>query len=91
MEIKSKIEARQEALSLAIQYSQQNSDNQTNLFNVVCVAKTFEEYIVGTANLPEKTKSIEEMTNECLAAIVPASLGVASMKQDETKQNETAN
>lgn len=94
MEVHSKIEARQEALSLAIHYSAMNAVNtkeQTTIFNLICIAKTFEEYIVGSAQLPEKTKNITEITNECLASLA-SPLGIGSMKQEEKKQdNATAN
>lgn len=66
MEIKSKIEARQEALSLAIMSHQKMEFNEQK---VIQLAKLFEDYLIGDAELPEKPLDFGQKMMECVDKI----------------------
>lgn len=64
MEIKSKIEARQEALSLAVTMASHRAEITENA--IITLAKLFEEYIIGGAELPEQPEDSNKMLKDYL-------------------------
>lgn len=64
MEIKSKIEARQEALSLAVTMASHREEIAENA--IITLANLFEEYIIGGAELPEQPEDSNKIVKEYL-------------------------
>lgn len=69
--IKSKIEARERALELAIAHY--NGIEGNRIIDAVETAKQFEYYLIGDAELPEVEPSIEEITAKSIEKILAAS------------------
>lgn len=68
--IKSKIEARERALELAISWGK---DIYSRPDGIIDCAEKFAEYIIGEAELPEREPSIEEITAKSIEKILTAS------------------
>lgn len=68
--IKSKIEARERALELAISWGK---DIYARPSGIIDCAEKFAEYIIGEAELPEREPSIEEITAKSIEKILTAS------------------
>lgn len=69
--IKSKIDARERALELAVAFGKDNG--RVYIKHIVDCASEFEKYLVGEAELPEKELSVEELTAKSLERILTAS------------------
>ena len=69
--IKSKIEAREKALALAVEVCKYDI-NESRVSNVLTIAKQYEEYMIGSVDLPEVEPSIEDMTNRAMDRIIEA-------------------
>lgn len=68
--VKSKIEARERALELAISWGKVRDVRPRGI--IEC-AEEFAKYIVGEAELPEREPSIEEITAKSIEKILTAS------------------
>ena len=68
--IKSKIEARERALELAISWGNVRYPRPSGI--IEC-AEEFAKYIIGEAELPEREPSIEEITAKSIEKILTAS------------------
>jgi hypothetical protein len=68
--VKSKIEARERALELAISWGKIRDVRPRDI--IEC-AENFAEYIIGEAEIPEKEPSIEEITAKSIEKILAAS------------------
>lgn len=68
--VKSKIEARERALELAISW---DKTRDVRPKDIIECAEIFAEYIIGEAELPEREPSIEEITAKSIEKILTAS------------------
>lgn len=66
--IKSKIDARERALELAVKCF--DAQSKFGASNVVGFANVFEQYLIGDAELPETEPSTEEVTKRSLEHIL---------------------
>lgn len=69
--IKSKIEARERALELAVETFK--GSNRFSHNDVLEVSKYYTDFLIGEAELPEKEPSIEEITAKSIEKIMAAS------------------
>ena len=67
MEVKSRIEARSEALGYACVFLKDRVEVTSEM--VITFAKVFEQYIIGNVNLPEKCKDESELVSDYLEKI----------------------
>lgn len=67
MEIKSKLEARQEALSLAVTMATKRLEITDE--EVITLASLFEGYLIGDAELPEQSVDFGKTIKQCIDKI----------------------
>lgn len=68
--VKSKIEARERALELAISWGKERYPRPSGI--IEC-AEEFAKFLIGEAELPEREPSIEEITAKSIEKILTAS------------------
>ena len=89
--IKSKIDAREKALELAVAVCTSDSDHYTNWPTVKCMADEMLQYLIGSANLPETAPSAEDLVLKTMEAVNQASrMGRESSFQQEIEKLATA-
>ena len=81
--IKSKIDARERALELAIAYY--SGDKGARREEVLATAEAFATYIIGSAELPSVEPSVEDVTNKAMDRVL-AAYGI-----DMTRDFDSAN
>lgn len=69
--IKSKIDAREKALELAVSFAV--SREHFRLIDVLEVAQEFEKHLIGSADLPETAPSAEDLVLKTMEAVNQAS------------------
>jgi hypothetical protein len=88
--IKSKIEARERALELAIEWRKALPDSCGTTMNM---AKEFATFLLGDADLPEVEPSIEEITAKSIEKLISAtnmqSLGAMGIIGSFDKNNKS--
>lgn len=88
--IKSKIEARERALELAIEWRKALPDGSGTTMGM---AKEFAEFLLGDAELPEVEPSIEEITAKSIEKLISAtnvqSLGTMGVIGSFDKNNKS--
>lgn len=84
--IKSKIDARERALEMAIAHY--NGIEGNRILDVVDTAKKFETYLIGDAELPETEPTVEDVTTKAIERLLSA-YGLNSGEEQKPCPNET--
>lgn len=82
--IKSKIDARERALELAIAYY--SGDKGARREDVLATAEAFATYLIGSAELPTTEPSVEDVTNKAIERIFSA-YGLNAGEQPKSNAN----
>lgn len=67
--MKTKVEVRAKALELAVTISAAQLESGNDTGSIIGVAKLYEEYILGDAELPENEMSPDKILNHTVSAV----------------------